>query len=114
MKSTAYERAKKKVKRIKGFYKHLTVYLIVNAVIVLEGFRGLDLLKMSEAHIDPAFLEWLFWNVLSVPVLWGIGLMIHGIRVFVPGMQVFRQWEERQVRKFMEKEERTGMSREGR
>lgn len=102
----AYKRAEKRVKRIKGFYKHLTIYLIVNAIIVIEGLWGINFIEMNTADIDPAFVEWLIWNVFSVPILWGIGLLIHGIRVFSPEMRFVKQWEEAQIRRMMEKEEK--------
>ncbi len=102
---TAYKKAQEKVRRIKGFYKHLTAYLIVNTIIVIEGLRGIGILEMKMDDVDPAFLEWLFWNVLAVPVLWGIGLFFHGLRVFGPQMKFVKDWEENQIRKWMEKEE---------
>lgn len=102
--STAYQRAVEKVNRIKGFYKHLTAYLIVNAIIVWEGLQGIELLEMKVSDVDPAFLEWLFYNVFSVPVLWGIGLIIHALRVFGPNMKFVKEWEERQIRKWMERD----------
>lgn len=100
----AYKRAEQKVKRMKGFYRHLTIYLIVNAIIVIEGLRGINYMEMNTADIEPAFVEWLIWNVFSVPILWGIGLLIHGIRVFSPEIRFVKQWEEAQIRRMMEKE----------
>ncbi len=36
----AYKIAQKRVKKIKRFYRHLTVYIVVNLLIVYFGFRG--------------------------------------------------------------------------
>ncbi|MBT8281376.1 MAG: 2TM domain-containing protein [Muriicola sp.] len=101
----AYKRAEKKVKNIKGFYKHLTIYLIVNAVVVIEGLKGINFLELNTSDIDPNFVEWLVWNVFSVPLLWGIGLFIHGLRVFSFRIPMVQQWEDEQIRKMIEKEE---------
>jgi len=30
-----YERAKKRVEELKGFYSHLTLFLIINAILIL-------------------------------------------------------------------------------
>lgn len=100
----AYKRAQARVKKIKGFYRHLTIYLIVNAIILIEGLWGINFLEMNTADIDPSFVQWLIWNVFSVPILWGIVLFLHGIRVFSPQIPILRQWEENQIRRYMEQE----------
>ncbi len=99
-----YGRAKKKVARIKGFYKHLTIYILVNLVIVIVGLQGVDFIGANSPDTDIEILNWLFWNVLGVPFFWGIGLCIHGIRVFTPQMRFVKNWEERQLQKFLEEE----------
>jgi hypothetical protein len=100
----SYSKAKKKVKNIKGFYSHLTVYILVNLVIVIEGLQGIDFIGANSPDMDIEFLNWMFWNVLSVPILWGIGLCIHGIRIFTPQFRFVKNWEERQLQKFLEEE----------
>ncbi|QBA64488.1 2TM domain-containing protein [Muriicola soli] len=101
----AYKRAEKKVKDIKGFYRHLTIYLIVNAIIVIEGLEGINFLELNTSDIDPSFVEWLVWNVFSVPLLWGIVLLIHGLQVYSFHIPILKKWEAEQIRKMMEKEE---------
>jgi hypothetical protein len=100
----AYKKARKRVKKIKGFYRHLTIYLIANAIIVIEGFWGISVLELSSGEIDPQLIEWLFLNVLSVPILWGIGLLLHGLSVFRPKIGIIKDWEEKQLQKFLEEE----------
>ena len=88
------KRAKKRVEQIKGFYVHLAVYIVVNLIIVgssviRNGFEG--------EPVD-------FWGAFSTTVFWGIGLAFHALHVF--GMHgIFgRRWEQRQIRKYMEKD----------
>lgn len=100
----AYKIAQKRVKKIKRFYRHLTVYIVVNLLIVYFGFRGIDLLEFKNPEVDTNLTFWLFWNVLSTPILWGIGVLIHGLIVFRPGIGILKNWEERQMKKFLEEE----------
>jgi hypothetical protein len=102
----SYKKAEKKVKRIKGFYCHLTVYLIVNSLILILGYGGFQYILEAYSGTDPDFTVWIIWNIFGTPLFWGIGLMIHWIRVFGPGLKFVREWEERQMRKFLEEENR--------
>ena len=90
------KRAQKRVEQIRGFYVHLAVYIVVNLIIVgsfviRNGFDG--------EPVD-------FWGALSTTVFWGIGLAFHGLHVFGIHGIFGRQWEERQIRKFMEEDRR--------
>lgn len=101
---TAYKKAQRRVKKIKRFYRHLTVYIVVNILLVYFGLRGVDFIEINSPEADTRVVFWLFWNVLSVPILWGIGLLIHGLCVFNPKINIVKHWEERQLQKILEKE----------
>ncbi len=103
-KLAAYKKALKRVKKIKRFYRHLTVYIVVNIFLVYFGLRGVDFLEINSPEVDANVVFWLFWNVLSVPILWGIGLLIHGLCVFKPKSNIVKRWEERQLQKILEKD----------
>lgn len=93
-----YNRAKKKVESIKGFYSHLTVYLVINAAILIVKFvvfKG----EEFDRHIP-------LWSWLSTPVFWGIGLFFHGLWVFSDKLGFIRNWEERKIREFMREDEK--------
>ncbi len=102
----AYRKAQKRVKKIKRFYRHLTVYIVVNILLVYFGLRGVDFIEINSPEVDTKVVFWLFWNVLSVPILWGIGLLIHGLCVFKPKINFIKAWEERQLQKILEEEYR--------
>lgn len=90
------ERAKKKVKDIKGFYTHLTVYLLVNLFLFLVQmglFSGNIRIGMPD------------WGYFTTPFFWGIGLFFHGLHVFKDQFTIFKSWEQRKIREFMEREE---------
>jgi hypothetical protein len=82
-----YERAKKRVRQIKGFYIHATVYVLVNALLVIIN------LGVSRGEF------WFFWPLAG----WGIGLAAHGIAVFGLGGLWGPEWEQRKIKEIVEK-----------
>lgn len=88
--SEKLERAKRKVRRIKGFYIHALVYLLVNLLIIFSnGFAE----KNGFADMDSYYTA----------ILWGFGLLAHGLTVFGPQMILGDDWEERKIREMMNK-----------
>lgn len=88
-----YQEALKRVKKIKGFYKHAIVYIFVNIMIVFLNFKNLA----------PGETYFQFKNFMTA-FFWGIGLVAHGLTVFVPNWIMGQNWEERKIKEFMEKE----------
>ncbi len=83
-KGKAYERAQKRVKEIKSFYGNLISYCIVIPVLIIIN------LMTSPDDI------WFYFPMLG----WGIGIAAHGMNVFAVG----KSWEEKKIRKIMEKQ----------
>lgn len=98
-----YESAKERVRELKGFYKHVIVYVIINIAIIVGR---LVTIHYVDNHIhDLGFKSWLDWNIFLTPVLWGIGLAAHGIKVYRHRFKLFKKWEDRKVQEYMDKEE---------
>ena len=94
---TKYKKAKKRVKEVKDFYLHLTVYITVNLVLIIvnlgvfqSGFTDIEIPK---------------WPMFTTPFFWGIGLFFHGLKVFKNSFKFLKDWENRKIREYMEKEE---------
>jgi hypothetical protein len=83
-----YFKAKKRVEEIKGFYGNLIAYVVVNI-----GLLAINLLT------SPNYL-WFFWPLLG----WGIGVFFHGMKVFNYMPFLGKDWEEKKIKEFMEKE----------
>ena len=88
-----YADAQRKVKRLKGFYTHLIVYVIINIMIVFINIRGLDAGE-SYFKIENFFTAF----------FWGIGLTAHALSTFMPNLIFGKNWENKKIKEFMEKE----------
>lgn len=88
-----YLEARRRVKKLKGFYTHLIIYILVNLLIVLINIQNL---KPGESYFKPENFITLFF--------WGIGLLAHGLSVFLPQFVLGKDWEERKIREIMDKE----------
>ena len=83
-----YFKAKKQVEEIKGFYGNLTAYIVINIFFLILN------LKTSPEHV------WFFWPMLG----WGIGVIFHGFKVFNYMPFLSKNWEDKKIKEFMEKE----------
>lgn len=91
-----YNLACKQVKRIKGFYVHALVFVLVNAFIIISSYN-------RSLFGNEVFLR---WETFSTALFWGIGLLAHGLSVFGRDLFFGQNWEERKIHEFMEKEKR--------
>ena len=93
-----YRRAQRRVKEIKGFYWHLFWYLLVNLFLT---FRK----PISQLFSDGTW-DWDDFNYgsFSLWFFWGIGLAAHWIHVFGKNIVFSRQWEERKIKEYMDKD----------
>lgn len=89
-----YDLAYKKVKRMKGFYVHVVVYVLVNSFLLILSFNK------SEVGVEN-FWRWQTWNTVF---FWGIGLIAHGVSVFGGYLIFNKDWEERKIRELIEKD----------
>lgn len=82
--------AQKKVKSIKGFYVHATVYVCVNIFIIAGcAIENINSLFTSEPYMTALF--------------WGIGILAHGFSVFGQDVVFGKNWEQRKIDQLMRK-----------
>lgn len=93
-----FEIAYKKVKKIKGFYSHLKVYIVVNAIVIISNLNRDFIGSRFEVN---GLLD---WHTYSTALYWGIALVIHAFTVFGPDLFFNNDWEQKKIRKYMEKE----------
>lgn len=93
-----YNIAYKRVKKIKGFYSHLRIYVIVNIIIIVSNLNR-DFFGHSVRESG------LFdFHTYSTAFYWGIAILIHAFTVFGPDIFFTKDWEQRKIQKYMDKE----------
>lgn len=90
MEDRKYQEAKKRVEEIKGFYGHLFAYIGVNITLLVIN------LVTSPLNL------WFYW----VSLFWGIGLFWHAMGVFVFSRFPGKNWEEKKMKEFMDRQEK--------
>lgn len=93
MQEAQYKEALIRVKKIKGFYTHLSVYIIVNLMILITNYQNLE--------SGESFFQ---WRSFTTVFFWGIGLLSHALSTFMPNWIFGKKWEERKINEFMENE----------
>ena len=92
----AYWRARRSVRKLRGWYVHLLVYLVVNGWL---WFRFFYFPPPSWSHHATSGWPW----PLSTTLAWGLALAVHGILVWTRLSHWGRDWESRKIREFMER-----------
>jgi len=82
-----YQQARARVRHIKGFYIHATVYVLVNAFLIMVNLAT-----------SPS-TRWSTWPLLG----WGIGLGAHALAVFGLGGLWGSDWEQRKIQELLDK-----------
>ncbi|MDM1553965.1 MULTISPECIES: 2TM domain-containing protein [Chryseobacterium] len=88
-----YQKAKRYVEKLRGFYAHLFVYIVINIMIAIYNY----------SHLKPGESYFEFKNFFTL-TFWGIGLLAHGITVFLSKNGFMQNWEEKKIRELMKKE----------
>jgi hypothetical protein len=88
----AWARAKAKATAQREFYGHLTIFVLVSALLVIIDIAG------GTSGATFLGLDWAYWPIGG----WAIGLAIHALRVFGIGTD----WEDRRAAKLYEEERR--------
>ncbi|WP_158596930.1 2TM domain-containing protein [Aquimarina sp. BL5] len=104
-KRKAYRKAKKRVKEERSFYGHATVFFVMNIIIFIFKIKVGDYVNSEDYN------NFLTWNLISTPLLWGLGLLGHGLWTFreknglekLLNQTIFsRKWEDKKIKEFME------------
>jgi hypothetical protein len=83
-----YQKAKERVDEIKGFYTHLTVYIVINLMLFT-----INMLTSPEGL-------WFIWPLMG----WGVAIVLHALSVYSPGLGLGADWEQRKIKELMEEE----------
>lgn len=87
-----YLLAKERVRKIKGFYTHLTIYILINTILT-----SINLFFSESESIN--------FNMFSTWIFWGIGIFFHAIGVFGKNLIFSKDWENRKINELINKED---------
>ena len=85
----SYDKAKERVEEKLGFFSHLAVYVVVNAILLI--------INLTQSPHD----LWFYWPLAG----WGIGVFFHGMGTFVWGEG--SSIKERMIQKELERQDLT-------
>ncbi|MFT7251532.1 MAG: hypothetical protein ACI9FW_001272 [Flavobacterium sp.] len=80
---TAYDRAKDRVEKLKGFYGNLISYCCVIPILII-------------INLSTSSFQWFWFPMLG----WGLGLIFHALETFGYG----KSWEEKKIQEILQKE----------
>ena len=84
-----YLKARKRVKKIKGFYTHLTVYCFIIPFLIFINLI-----------FSPGF-HWFWFSALG----WGTGLMVHWFNVFGFNLLgIGDNWKDKKIKELMQED----------
>lgn len=92
-----YLLAKSRVEQLGKFYRHLSIYLVVN--LFLSSYFILNDINDGETFLEAASS----YGNYKVAVLWGIGLTIHAINTFATNLFFSKDWEQRKLEEYLKK-----------
>ncbi len=87
----SYQRAKKKARRLRGFYIHLQVYILVQIALWIPPILGI-----TQGDINSV------WGM----GLWGLGVLAHGCSIFIPNFVLGKNWEEKKMEQLLNKNQK--------
>lgn len=91
-KQDRYLRARERVEQVRKFYGGIATYLFVVGVLAAVNYY-------SNKFSNP----WVLW----VAGFWGLAIVFQGVRLYGKHALFGKDWEERKIKEFMEKDERT-------
>jgi len=98
---TKRELAKKRVAEIKGFFRHLKIFIIINGLLyVLKKGWLLPILPGGFPQ-ETYYFDWVNLNIL----VWGLILAVHGLTLYRHKLTFLKKWEDRQIQKYMDEEQ---------
>lgn len=91
------EKARSRAKQKKRLYLHL-IFFLIGAVV----FIVLNVILEYGQDIRPFGLDWFVWAI----IIWGVIFLLHAFNVFVTNKFLGKEWEDRQIDKLVEKQQR--------
>ncbi len=99
--NTNLEAAKKRVKELKGYYRHILIFVLVNGFLLLLKSGILFKVMPEWFPTESYYYDWINGNIL----IWVMILVLHTLLLFRHKFPFLKKWEERQIQKYMQEDE---------
>ena len=97
---TKRELAQKRVVELKGFFRHLRIFVIVNGILFAMRMGWLIPVLPDWFPTEQYYFQWVNLNI----AIWAVILAVHALTLFRHKFTPFKKWEERKIKEFMDKE----------
>lgn len=87
--------AKEQVKKIRGFYTHLFIYVVINIFIIAGTFYDRPL----------TFANFFRFETFATALFWGIGIAAHWSGVIGKDIFFGKDWEQRKINEYLKKQQ---------
>ncbi len=101
LKNNTYNKATKRVKELKDFYRHLKIFVVINAILYLFKSGVLQPFLPEGLSLETYYFNWVDAHL----IVWILILAVHTAYLFRYKLTFLKKWEERQIQKYMDKEE---------
>ncbi|MEM9679269.1 MAG: 2TM domain-containing protein [Bacteroidota bacterium] len=91
-------RAKNRVEKLKKFYRHLGIYVLIN--LGISVYKLIAYTNKGRAF-DDAILD---IDIYVSWIVWGLIVLIHAFTVFISPLIFGYDWEERKIEQLMNEE----------
>ena len=95
---SSYKRATNRIKELKGFYRYIKIFVVVNFLLFLIKTGALRPLLPEGFPMEHYYFYWMDLNLL----IWAMILMVHALFVFGNKLLWFTKWERQQIQKYLE------------
>lgn len=95
-----YQKAQKRVKELKGFYRHLRIFVIVNTLIYLVKSGVFNTWMPKGFPKESYYFDWVHINF----IIWGLMIFSHALIINRHKLPFLKTWEEKQIQKYIEKD----------
>ena len=97
-KEQQYVLARKRVKKLSKFYKHLVIYIVVNIFLTAIFISG-------DINDRDTFME-AFTNYHNYVIwfYWGIGITFQALNTFGMNLFVSKDWEKKKINEYMDEQ----------
>lgn len=98
------ENARRRVRAIKEFINHVRTFITVFVIMAVIYLFKVEPFILIWEVFEGKTLEWIEINILAGLGIWLLVLIIHGLIAFKYRFNILKDWEERQLQKYLDED----------